>query len=104
MTVSSAKLLCHERLSADDPQRISADFAAVYTYAADFAAIDIPNLTEPDLAPTEVRSPLSAAFGRIDPTVIAFIFARHYLRPSAALTLQRYPSYSLATTCGLRPH
>ena len=43
MTVSSAKLLCHERLSADDPQRISADFAAIYTYAADFAAIYIPN-------------------------------------------------------------
>ena len=66
MTVSSAKLLCHVRLSADDPQRISADFAAIYTYAADFAAIYIPNLT-----------------------AIAFIFARHYLRPSAALTLQR---------------
>ena len=77
--MSSAKLLCHERLSADDPQRISADFAAIY----------IPNLTEPDLAPTEVRSPLPAAFGRIEPTAIAFIFARHYLRPSAALTLQR---------------
>ena len=88
MTVSSAKLLCHERLSADDPQRISADFA-IYTYAADFAAIYIPNLTEPDLAPTDVRSPLPAAFGRIDPTAIAFIFARHYLRPSAALNLQR---------------
>ena len=56
---------------------------------ADFAAIYIPNLTEPDLAPTEVRSPLPAAFGRIEPTAIAFIFARHYLRPSAALTLQR---------------
>ena len=59
------------------------------TYAADFAAIYIPNLTEPDLTPTEVRSPLPAAFGRIEPTAIAFIFARHYLRPSAALTLQR---------------
>ena len=47
------------------------------------------NLTEPDLTPTEVRSPLSAAFGRIDPTAIGFIIARHYLRPSAALTLQR---------------
>ena len=55
----------------------------------------ILNLTEPDLTPTEVRSPLSAAFGRIDPygdrlhnrsplpaafgridpTAIAFIFA-----------------------------
>ena len=79
MTVSSAKLLCHERLSADDQQGISADFAAIY----------IPNLTEPDLAPTEFRSPLPAAFGRIEPTAIAFIFARHYLRPSAALTLQR---------------
>ena len=89
MTVSSAKLLCHERLSADDPQRMSADFAAIYTYAADFAAIYIPDLTEPDLAPTEVRSPLPAAFGRIDPAAIAFIFARHYLRPSVALTLQR---------------
>ena len=104
MTVSSAKLLCHERLSADDPQRISADFAAIYTYAVDFAAIYIPKLTEPDLAPTEVRSPLPAAFGRIDPTAIAFIFALHYLQPSAALNLQRLPSYSLATTCGLRPH
>ena len=49
----------------------------------------IPNLTELDLTPTEVRSPLPAAFGRIEPTAIAFIFARHYLRPSAALTLQR---------------
>ena len=29
---------------------------------------------------------------------MAFIFARHYLRPSAALTLQRQPSYSLAIT------
>ena len=37
----------------------------------------IPNLTEPDLTPTEVRLPLPAAFGRIEPTVIAFIFARH---------------------------
>ena len=46
----------------------------------------IHNLTEPDLTPTEVRSPLPAAFGRIEPTAIAFIFARHYLRPSAALT------------------
>ena len=89
MTASSAKLLCHERLSADDPQIISADFAAFYTYAADFAAIYIPNLTEPDLAPTEARSPLPTAFGRIEPTAIAFIFSRHYLRPSAALTLQR---------------
>ena len=62
---------------------------SIYTYAADFVAIYIPNLTEPDLAPTEVRSPLPAAFGRIEPTAIAFIFARHYLRPSAALTLQR---------------
>ena len=34
----------------------------------------IPNLTEPDLSPTEGRSPLPAAFGRIDPTAIAFIF------------------------------
>ena len=42
----------------------------------------IPNLTEPDLTPTEVRSPLPAAFGRIEPKAIAFIFARHYgLRP-----------------------
>ena len=51
----------------------------------------IPNLTEPDLTPTEVRSPLSAAFGRIDPTAIAdrLHIARHYLRPSAALSLQR---------------
>ena len=37
----------------------------------------IPNLTEPGLAPTEVRSPLPAASGRIHPTAIAFIFARH---------------------------
>ena len=33
----------------------------------------IPNLTEPDPTPTEVRSPLPAAFGRIEPTAIAFI-------------------------------
>ena len=46
----------------------------------------IPNLTEPDLTPTEVRF---ATTRRIDPTAIAFIFARNYLRPSAALTLQR---------------
>ena len=55
-------------------------------------------LSEPDLTPTEFHSPLPAAFGRIEPTAIAFIFACHYLRPSAALTLQRWPSYSLATT------
>ena len=29
---------------------------------------------------------------------MAFIFARHYLRPSAPFTLQRQPSYSLAIT------
>ena len=39
----------------------------------------ILNITEPDLTPTEVRSPLSAAFGRIDPTAIGFIIARHYI-------------------------
>ena len=43
----------------------------------------IPNLTESDLTPTEVRSPLLAAFGRIETTAIAFIFARHYLRNAA---------------------
>ena len=43
----------------------------------------IPNLTEPDLTPAEVRSPLPAAFGCIEPTTIAFIFARHYLRAAA---------------------
>ena len=42
-----------------------------------------------DLTPTEFRSPLPAAFGRIEATAIAFIFARHYLRPSVALTPQR---------------
>ena len=44
-----------------------------------------PNLTQLDLTPTEVRSPLPAAFGRIEPTAIA-------------------NSYSLAITCSLRPH
>ena len=40
----------------------------------------------------------TAAFGRIEPTAIAFIFARHYLRTWVALTLQRWPSYSVAIT------
>ena len=40
--------------------------------------------------------PLPEAFGRIEPTAVAFIFARHYLRPSAALNLQRWPSFSLS--------
>ena len=35
------------------------------------------NLTEPDLTRTEVRWSLSAAFGRIGPTAIAFKFARN---------------------------
>ena len=51
-------------------------------------------MTEPDLTPTEFRSPLPAAFGRIEPTAIAFIFAGHYLRPSAALTLPVAQTYS----------
>ena len=35
------------------------------------------NLTEPDLTPAEVCSPLPAAFGRIEPTAIVFKFARN---------------------------
>ena len=58
------------------------------------------NLTEPDLTQTEVRSPLPAAFGRIEPTAIAFIFARHYLRPSAALAHLHLVALG---QCGLRP-
>ena len=37
----------------------------------------IPDLTEPDITPTEVRSLLPAAFGSINPTATAFIFARN---------------------------
>ena len=51
-----------------------------------------PNLTEPDLTPTEFRSPLPAEIGRIEPTAIAFIFARHYLRPSLFVFPQNYPN------------
>ena len=48
------------------------------------------NLTVLDLTPTEVRLLLPVAFGRIEPTAIVFIFARH----NSLFTYQTTCTYS----------